>query len=949
MYTTLKRAVVAIVAAIVALAISLPLALANVLGGDTGAPQFAGVSHDTAGHDLGSFVVDGKRVYCIDSSGRGGVPFIALPEHLTAPNARVARTDAEHIAAYLLARYGNSTDAATAASVHKIVSVDAGLNSRADEVAWAWGRAVAAHPELAKRHDALVAEAKANIKPTLTVDISSDGHASTTLRSAAGTNLKHPVVLTLTGPARFANGTKTVTVTGSSRASVTFTGPGSVGIKARVTGLPSDRIMVYPSPREGVQRTVAAGAAMNLSASDPGIERPWTPRITTKANISGKAGATVSDTVRITGGKPGATIAVRSRLYGPLDAQPKRSNNAPANTPLLADEQLRVKLDNSGAATVRTKAVAAERAGWYTYDLDFAGDGKHTAFDAGYGVPAETGRITLWTPEAATQVSDQLVTGPDALTDTVAVSGGKPGARFTGTATLYGPFDTDPSEDSDLDLTKAASVGSVRFGGTYDKTGKATVTTPPVNVREAGFYVWAETINGVSGVSAEWVQPRAMPSETSVLTRPSISTQVSDQHALPGHTITDTVHLDGLVASVGGKPVTHTMTGRLYGPVAPVEGACEAVDWSDAPAVEFAPVEVEPGTGTIEGYGEHTITEPGCYTYAETLTSEVEGDDTPVVVEHEPGQPSQTAIVTEPTVSTTISAPVVQPGEPVTDTVTVANSGDTPWTIEAELWQYTGAESCEALTHTDWTTAIDAGAASAIERQTLRGTGDATVTTAPVTPTAPGCITWHTSAAFEGSSSAVVSEYGEPSESGVVMQPEIVTEAQRSNAFAGAVVHDNIRVTGTYGHPGTIKGKLLGPVAPVDGACEAVDWADAPVAGDIEPVRITGDGGYVSSKITTTAPGCYTFTEQLVMDNGVVVDHEPGIPSQTVLQEPPAAAAVAAETPPTGSVAAQLPVGGINAGEPLTSAPRSWLMTAGLGVLLLGAGVGIVGLMRRRS
>lgn len=72
--------------------------------------------------------------------------------------------------------------------------------------------------------------------------------------------------------------------------------------------------------------------------------------------------------------------------------------SAPTGTPLLHDGHVDIKLDANGSGTVTTAPVKIEKSGWYSYDTDWAGDDDNAAYDAGYGVPAETGRITTWTP-----------------------------------------------------------------------------------------------------------------------------------------------------------------------------------------------------------------------------------------------------------------------------------------------------------------------------------------------------------------------------------------------------------------------------------------------------------------------------------------------------------------------------------------------------------------------
>lgn len=907
-------------------------------GGSIKAPGFVGVKvyggpgniNGWAG-EMGSFDIGGHRVWCIEKEAE-------YPTQLSG-----ARTITDNpLAAYVLSQYGSTTDDITAAAVYYILGQDAGLQIGDS----AKQRETLQHSEnraaIEAKRQQILTEAAANQGPyTLATNVEMSPGGQTGSASVRGKVNGSPITVTLSGTASFTDGTQTKTVTLSNgvwTAPVVATGDGVVRIAARTTEtMPASAFTLYGNGN--AQSVVVAGPAGEpLTAPETSdntrVQMEPVIETTSSANTDKlRVGDTVTDTVTVSKGKPGTTIRVQTRLYGPVTTKPEQSPSAPTGTPLLHDGHVDIKLDANGNGTVTTAPVKIEKSGWYSYDTDWAGDDDNSAVDHGYGVPSETGRITTWTPEATTRTSDQLVTGPDALTDTVVVSGGKPGAAFTGSANLYGPFDTDPSASGGIDLTDAPTVGTVEFAGTYDADGKAEVTTPPVNISEPGFYVWAETIDAVPGVSERWQQITAMATETSVNMQPTIHTMVNDQMVLPGHTISDRVELAGLVNAVGGKPVTNIVTGSLYGPVAPVEGSCKLVDWKGAPVAATLPsttVDAAPdGTARLDGYGAHVVTEPGCYTYAETLTSTVEGDDTPVVVEHEPGHEAQTTVALTPTVETEISAPMVKPGEPVNDTIHVSDTGNTPWTVKATLWQ-TQAPSCTALTHDDWVRAVEAGEAKSISEQTLEGTGDDTVTTKPVSVEQTGCLTWQTTATFENSTVAVESQFGIPSESGTVLLPRVETVANTSSSQAGATIHDTIKVSGMYGHEGVLTGHVLGPVESADGKCEGVDWTRAPKLGGIEPVRIDGDGEYTSSSIKTTTAGCYTFVETLTVGD-IEVFMEAGIPSETVYLTP------SAGVDSDGAGSDSTGTGSITAGEPMSGGWNLGLVAAGL-VMLAGAG-----------
>ena len=122
---------------------------------------------------------------------------------------------------------------------------------------------------------------------------------------------------------------------------------------------------------------------------------------------------------------------------------------------------------------------------------------------------------------------------------------------------------------------------------------------------------------------------------------------------------------------------------------------------------------------------------------------------------------------------------------------------------------------------------------------------------------------------------------------------------------------------------------LHGPLAPVDGSCEGLDWSDvkAHSAGALE---VYADGTFTTPAATVTDEGCYTFTEQLAataISDSVVT--EPGLPSETVLFVP------------------EVPDPDNGGGLPYTGSQPLRLLGAGL--LALIAGGLLLGLSRRES
>ena len=527
-----------------------------------------------------------------------------------------------------------------------------------------------------------------------------------------------------------------------------------------------------------------------------------------------------------------------------------------------------------------------------------------------------------FTPEVETKTSQQLVSGESRLTDTIMVSGGKPGAEFAGKTTLFGPFEEDPSVGP-ADLQGAPVVGVSTFKGTFDADGAAEVVSTAQTVTKPGFYVWSEQLDG----SKDWEPTKpATPkkTETSVNISPKISTQVSAQTSAPGMELTDTVMLSGLADEVGGKQITNVVSGQLFGPVSSVNGSCEAVDWSDAPvAAEIEPFEVTADDATVEGIGAFTIPADAatgdCYTYGETLTVSAAGEQD-VVVRHEPGHVTQTSVVQRevfhPEVTTKTSQQLVSGESRLTDTIMV--SGGKPGA------EFAGKTTLFGPFEEDPSVGpADLQGAPVVGVSTFKGTfdadGAAEVVSTAQTVTKPGFYVWseqlNESPDWPGTPPAPPAG----SETSVVLNPTIATKVNAQEVHPGATLVDTVTVTGIVDQVGDTKvtnivgGELLGPVAPVNGSCEAVDWSDAPIARAVEPFEVTADQQVYDNVGRFTIPdessslGCYTYTETLTVsadgEESIHVVHEPGHVDQTTLVSAPTGggAVVTGDVPQAGN------------------------------------------------
>ncbi len=541
--------------------------------------------------------------------------------------------------------------------------------------------------------------------------------------------------------------------------------------------------------------------------------------------------------------------------------------------------------------------------------------------------------VLEYRPSAVTNTSVVTVAEPGAeVHDVITITGARPSSTLTGRSTLYGPLAEKPTESAEPPEGTPV-VGTAEYEVTVDEAGSATVETSALTLPAPGYFVWQEEIDGEPDDEAS---PRnlgfrgryGVGTETSLVAPPpDVVTEVSRQEVMVGHTISDTVTVVGTVYDHDGLGPTSTMmTGRVHGPVPPVDGRCDDVDWSEAPiAHEFGPITVTEAQKQLVGVGEFSPREGGCYSYGESLVATNSQGEEIYRVDHAAGRAKQTTVARTPEAVTQISSYVVAPGGSFHDTVDISGTAGATGTFEATLWGpvapdpelgcWLGAER--------WAELIATNEAKEVNTQSVDFVGDGTVTTSEVTVTELGCYTWSEIFTFDGAPGTdLYSPPGLETETGLVAAPAIATVAQASTTYLGGELSDVITVSGTQDLPGTITGEIL-TAAPVDGGCSEVDWSRATRAGQIEPIPTVTDGVHTSS--STVVDGdqalCATFVvswtpvhEKLI---GAAVVDEAGLPAETILFVP--------DTP------------AVPAGRPSGSSLPVWLM---LGLLLVTGGAG---------
>ena len=279
-----------------------------------------------------------------------------------------------------------------------------------------------------------------------------------------------------------------------------------------------------------------------------------------------------------------------------------------------------------------------------------------------------------FTPQVSTRTRDVLALPGEPAVDVVTVSGGRPGAPFEGTTTLYGPF---PSLDALRAATPQESpqVGTARFSGVYGADGGAEVHSDELTFPEAGYFTWVETL-----AAAPFVTPPPPPAwpqlpETSLVLSPEVSTELTPHGAkVPGVEASDSVALAGVpgVDVPDATELAVRVSGRLVGPVPPrgTDGGltCEGLDWSGAPVVgRYEDLVLAPGPDgfVAAGLAHSALGLPGCYSADATVTITHPSRD-PIVVRHELGHPTQTVLIAEGTPQAPTAPRPERPGLPST-------------------------------------------------------------------------------------------------------------------------------------------------------------------------------------------------------------------------------------------------------------------------------------------
>ena len=370
-----------------------------------------------------------------------------------------------------------------------------------------------------------------------------------------------------------------------------------------------------------------------------------------------------------------------------------------------------------------------------------------------------------------------------------------------------------------------------------------------------------------------------------------------------------------------------TLTWTLYGPVAPVAGSCGGLDWTNASVVATSSLPV-PGDGTFSTPPVELVTS-GCYSFGDTLAATADS----VAVSVAPGNPGETLYGAPPSLTSQSSAPQRQPGQTVTDSVTVTGTsgdpGDLAWTLVGPVDPVD--DSC--------TDAVWTGASTAASG-TVETNGDEVVTTGPATVGAAGCYSWvDTLTATAPNSFPSPSNLPAGSANEVIRvqnyQPTVSTTATNTaNANGSRSVFDTISIANTglaanpADAPALLSWEVVGPVPPGSSGCAGLTWTAAAVVAR-GTIPLSGDGDLVTPSTDVISSGCYSFEEQL---GSTAVDDPASSPAGSTGETVLLPAVTAGGLSPGGPGA-----GALSAGRIVS------LAFTGINlVLLLGAGTAMV-------
>ncbi len=403
-----------------------------------------------------------------------------------------------------------------------------------------------------------------------------------------------------------------------------------------------------------------------------------------------------------------------------------------------------------------------------------------------------------------------------------------------------------PNVRLDLDLAGAGTLSeSVRT----DARGVARIALTPTDAR-----------NGVQGtIRSELV---AAPSPAIYVPRRADAARNGQRLAAPATTrVSRTVAIDVTPAKIAvgttAAPAVLALgevsrdTVAISGAFAGWRADVEVRLYGPARTRETIACSGEPAASTTysAGLGPSTTPplvppRPGWYGYQLVIPSsdDVTGLTTPC------GEASELVKVeAQPTVKTQVSAPAVDPGAAVTDTVAVEGLGGEAVTVLATLHgPYPSADKITCEGPPVWSGSFEAAT-------------DGSYVTDAVKLTVPGYYTYRESIAASEFVRAVQTPCAEAAETTIVRgRPQITTQVSALETAPGATITDSVVVSGLGALSATVNVELWGPFP----TREAIRCDGTPLA--TSTLAVSGDGTYTSAPTTLDHAGYYSYRESIL-------------------------------------------------------------------------------------
>jgi hypothetical protein len=675
----------------------------------------------------------------------------------------------------------------------------------------------------------------------------------------------------------------------------------------------------------------ATGEIFQVQVLQPNLTTTMSTSVTTGVESSTDS-IVVAGTDIAPGNTTGAPTSgsVTWKLLGPV---------APSGTACATVDWTAVSVPTAATGTIPvtgngtlpvTAATPLSLASCYTYTATLAATTDSAAFTSAAGLVPETTQVPA--AAAVSTTANQATPNPrTSVSDAVTITGTGGG---TGSIAwqLLGPIAV-PTTGGCAAVTNW-NTGTPYNSGTQAFTGnQAAVQVPTggISVGAPGCYSWAESVAGISypgttpvaaGATGEIFQVQVL--------QPNLTTTMSTSVTAGVESSTDSIVVAGTDIAPGnttGAPTSGTVTWTLLGPVAPIAASCTGVSWGGALTVATGTIPVT-GNGTLPVTAATPLTLASCYTYTATLAATTDS----AAFTSSPGIGVETGQVpAAAAVSTTANQATPNPRTLVSDAVTITGTGGGTGSI---AWQLLGpiavptTGGCAAVTNWNIATPYKTG--------TQTFTADQTALTVPTGGTsvgAPGCYSWAESVAgisYPGTTPVAAGATGEIFQV-QVLQPTLTTTMSTSVTTGVESSTDSIVVAGTDIAPGnttgaptsgTVTWTLLGPVAPIAGACPslATAWTGAAVV-STGTIPVTGNGTLPMTAATPLAAlgNCYTYTATLAATTDSAVYTSPaGVTTETA--SVPAAPTVTSVTSsslvyPHASVSDSVTISGIGVGN----------------------------------